>query len=202
TMFNTLEGDDIIFISKANFPIRSLLSNKSKIILFFNSFNVPYEIKTNYIFKGVIVDSVMLFSGNIFYKSDNLILIGLKVRDLFLNPNLTLWFEDLLNQVVGNYKVYYSSVGERVSFPNPITIITPSGIKIKANSILLNELGFYISEDEKIVICSNVNRNESINDYLNVKSETLPNIRNISDILLFILLIFLVIELVYMKLKL
>jgi hypothetical protein len=200
TMFNVIEGDEIIFISQKNFPIRSILNDKSHIIVFFDNFNVPYEIKTNYIFNGVVIDSVMLFSGNVFYKINNITLIGVKVSDLLLNPKLALWFENFLNQIVGNYKVYYSSIGDRINFQNPITIKTPTGTKIKTNSILLNEVGFYVSEDEKIIICSNVNRNESINEYLDIESESLPRIRDISDILLFLLLIFIVIELFYINL--
>ncbi len=194
SVFKTVEGDEVIFVSQKNFPIRSILSERSKVILFFDNFDVPFEIKTNYIFNNVVLDSVMLFSGNVIYKKDNAILIGIKVSDLLLNPKLVIWFENFLNNLIGNYKVHYASLGERISFGDEISIRTPANLRIRTNSIVLSEVGFYVSDDEKIVICSNVNRDESVNEYLNVKSDELPKINDLTSILLALILIVVLIE--------
>ncbi len=194
SVFRTIEGDEVIFVSQKNFPVKSILSERSKVILFFNSFDVPFEIKLNYIFNGAVLDSVMLFSGNVIYKKDNVILIGIKASDLLLNPKLAIWFEKFLNNLIGNYRVYYANVGERINFDNEINIRTPTNLRIRTNSIALSEVGFYLSDDEKIVICSNVNRDESLNEYLNVRSDELPKISDLTSILLALILIIVLIE--------
>lgn len=199
SIFSTSEGDEIIFVSQKNFPIRSILNENSKVIVFFDSFDVPFEIKTNYIFNGVVLDSAMLFSGNIVYKKDNLILIGIKVSELLLNPKLAIWFENFLNNLIGNYKVYYANVGERINFDDEINIRTPSNLRIRTNSIVLNEVGFYVSDDEKVVICSNVNRDESVNEYLDVKSDELPKTKDITSILLVLILAIVLVEAWYTR---
>ncbi|MCX7947386.1 MAG: BatA domain-containing protein [candidate division WOR-3 bacterium] len=197
TIFNPIEGDEIFIIAEKNFPISSILGQNSKAIVFYDNLNIPYEIKTNYIFNGVIIDSIMLFSNSPVYKKDNIFLIGMKPNIIFLNPKLTIWFENFLNEIVGKYKVIYASVGDRINLEKETIIRTPSNIKLISSSINITELGFYTSDEEKIVIVSNVNRVESVNQYLSVKSQNLPRINEISSIVSFILLTIFLVETLY-----
>ncbi|MCS7244744.1 MAG: BatA domain-containing protein [candidate division WOR-3 bacterium] len=197
TIFNPIEGDEIFIIAEKNFPISSILGQNSKAIVFYDNLNIPYEIKTNYIFNGVIIDSIMLFSNSPVYKKDNIFLIGMKPNVIFLNPKLTIWFENFLNEIVGKYKVIYASVGDRIDLEKETIIRTPSNIKLISSSINITELGFYTSDEEKIVIVSNVNRVESVNQYLSVKSQNLPRINEISSIVSFILLTIFLVETLY-----
>ena len=200
SIFKAEEGDDFIFIAQKNFPIKSVLNKNSKIIVFFDNFDVPFEIKRNYIFNGVVIDSVMLyFSRDVVYKKDNLILIGIDIKELLLNPKLVIWFENFLNNLVGNYKIYYSSPSERINFDKPIRIRAPDGTTFQTNSILINDVGFYFSDEEKIVICSNVDRRESLNDYYEIQSYNLPKVRDISNLLAILLLIIVFVEIVYLR---
>lgn len=200
SIFRSREGDDFIFIAQKNFPIRSVLNKNSKVILFFDNFDVPFEIKRNYIFNGLVIDSVMLyFSKDIIYKKDNLILIGIDVKELLLNPRLAIWFENFLNNLIGNYKVYYSSPNERINFDKPLRIRTPDGTIFQTNSILINDVGFYFSDEEKIVICSNVDRKESLNDYYEIQNNKLPKVKDISNLLATLLIIVILIEIIYSR---
>mgnify|MGYP000691434799 CR=1 FL=1 len=200
SIFKAEEGDDFIFIAQKNFPIKSVLNKNSKVIVFFDNFDVPFEIKRNYIFNGVVIDSVMLyFSRDVVYKKDNLILIGIDIKELLLNPKLVIWFENFLNNLVGNYKIYYSSPSERINFDKPIRIRAPDGTTFQTNSILINDVGFYFSDEEKIVICSNVDRRESLNDYYEIQSYNLPKVRDISNLLAILLLIIVFVEIVYLR---
>ncbi len=198
SIFRFYEGDEFIFIAQRNFPIKSVLNPNSKVIVFFDNFDVPFEIKRNYIFNGVVLDSVMLyFSKDIIYKKDNLILIGIDVKELLLNPKLTLWFENFLSNLIGNYKIYYSSPSERINFDKPIRIRTPDGAIFQTNSILINDIGFYVSDEDKIVICSNVDRKESLNDYYEIQNDKLPKVKDISNLLAVLLIIVILFEIIY-----
>lgn len=197
TIFNPIEGDEIFIITEKNFPISSILGQNSKAIVFYDNLNIPYEMKTNYIFNGVVIDSIMLFSNSPIYKKDNIFIIGIKPKDIFLSPKLTIWFGNFLNEIVGKYRVIYASVGDRINLEKEASIRTPSNIKLTSNSINVNELGFYTLDEEKVVIVSNVNRVESINEYLGVKSEELPKIEEISGFISLIFLFIFLAEILY-----
>jgi len=166
SIFRFYEGDEFIFIAQRNFPIKSVLNPNSKVIVFFDNFDVPFEIKRNYIFNGVVLDSVMLyFSKDIIYKKE----------------------------------IYYSSPSERINFDKPIRIRTPDGAIFQTNSILINDVGFYVSDEDKIVICSNVDRKESLNDYYEIQNDKLPKVKDISNLLAVLLIIVILFEIIYSR---
>ncbi len=159
---------DVVLASGQKERLRNLLASGRRVIYFGTLPEIPHTVAHHYRFQGVILDSVVLFRGKPYITVDNLLLVGIPLEQVILNPPLLRWFRETVLSFAGSVRVYHVWAGQRMDFPGEVSLVSPSGEILRGSSITFMQTGCYHSPDYTLVVCSNVDRVESSGDYFEI----------------------------------
>ncbi len=168
-IFGSVKQDgDVVLMSGGGERVRKILSSGRRVIYFGSLPEVSHTLAPSYTFRGVILDSVFLFDGKPYTIVDNLLIVGIPPEEVVLNPSVLKWFRDVALSFAGRTIIHHVWAGQRVDFSREVSLISPSGEILRGSSITFLQTGCYHSPDYTMVVCSNVDRGESSEDYYRI----------------------------------
>ncbi len=150
--------------------VRSALSSGKRVIMFGALPEVPHRSTRNILFRGIPLDSALVFDNGLPYLiTDEVFFIGIPLDDIVMHPALMEWFYSMALDFSGSEKVIYTYAGQRITFPYRVSLISPDGEVLRGTSLVISDTGYYTSVDGSIVVCSNINRSESDTSFYHVE---------------------------------
>ncbi len=143
-------------------------------IVFFHSGGRKHTTRTNYMFKGTLLDTVILFGNSPILVEDNVLFIGIKVKEALLEPKLLSYIDAVVRKFLEVETSEGRYVGDTLKLPYSMEVELPNGILLKTDFIRFRDTGFYYVKDMNRFIYVNVDRKESLNDYHEVENSELP----------------------------
>ncbi len=198
-IFGSLKPEgEVVLASGGESRVRKLLASGKRVIYFGSLREIAHAVVPSYRFQGVLLDSVFLFQGKPYAIMDNLLIVGIPLREVVLNPAILRWFRDIALSFAGRVRVYHVWAGQRMDFPREVSLVSPSGEILRGSSITFLQVGCYHSPDYTLVVCSNVDRIESSEDYYEMGPYHYRRV-NLAPAFLVLFLLLVALELVFIS---
>ncbi len=198
-IFGSVEPEGwVVLVSGDGEKVRSLLASGRRVIYFGSLPEVAHTLAPSYRFQGVLLDSILLFRGKPYAIMDNLLIVGIPPEEVVLNPDVLRWFRGLALSFAGQVRVYHVWAGHRMDFPQEVSLVSPSGEILRGSSITFLQTGCYHSPDYTLVVCSNVDRSESSQDFHRIGPYRYSRVE-LGPLFLLLFLLMVALELVFIK---